>query len=564
MADVQLVVIDQQDAAIAIAVQGTENNEIALAAPEVQYTEITLAVPGVQGPAGEAGDLGTISDGTVTQPGLRFINDTNTGIYRPGTDQLAIVTNGASRLTFDASGNATFTGPVTIPAGSTVTDYLQSSAIGVTVQAYDADTAKYDATTANFTGTLQNGGSNVLVDTDIGSTIQAYDANLPAGNTILVDGDVGVTVQGYDADTAKYDAVTANFTGTLQNGGSNVVVDSDIGSTVQAYDANLPAGNTILVDGDVGVTVQGYDADTAKYDDITANFTGTLQNGGSNVLVDTDIGSTVQAYDTDTAKYDDITANFTGTLQNGGSNVLVGTDIGSTVQAYDADTAKYDDTTANFTGTLQNGGSNVLVDSDIGSTVQAYDADTAKYDDTTANFTGTLQNGGSNVLVDTDIGSTVQAYDANLPAGNTILVDSDIGSTVQAYDADTAKLDVVQTFTAVQTLTDPAIVGTILEDVYTITDGDAFEVNPGNGSVQLVTLGANRTPKATNFAAGEAVTLMINDGDAYTLTWTDTTWGTSGVVWTGGSAPTLATTGYTVVQFWKVGSQVYGAYVGDA
>lgn len=148
-------------------------------------------------------------------------------------------------------------------------------------------------------------------------------------------------------------------------------------------------------------------------------------------------------------------------------------------------------------------------------------------------------------------------------SGTTPLTSSDIGSTVQAYDADTAKLDVAQTFTAVQTLTDPAIVGTILEDVYTITDGAAFEVDPGNGSVQLITLGASRTPLATNFAAGESVTLMVDDGTAYTLTWTDTTWGTSGVVWAGGNAPTLATTGYTVIQFWKVGSQVYGAYVGD-
>lgn len=144
----------------------------------------------------------------------------------------------------------------------------------------------------------------------------------------------------------------------------------------------------------------------------------------------------------------------------------------------------------------------------------------------------------------------------------TMLTTADIGSTVQAYDADTAKLDVAQTFTAVQTLTDPAIIGTILEDVFTITDGAAFEVDPGNGSIQLITLGASRTPKATNFAAGESITLMVNDGTAYTLTWTDATWGGSGVVWTGGSAPTLATTGYTVIQLWKVGSQVYGARVG--
>lgn len=114
-----------------------------------------------------------------------------------------------------------------------------------------------------------------------------------------------------------------------------------------------------------------------------------------------------------------------------------------------------------------------------------------------------------------------------------------------------------------KTLTDPVITGCILEDIHTITDGAAFEVDPGNGSVQLVTLGANRTPKATNFAAGESVTLMVDDGSAFTLTWSDTTWGTSGVTWVGGSAPTLATTGYTVLQFWKVGTKVYGFRVGD-
>jgi len=122
-----------------------------------------------------------------------------------------------------------------------------------------------------------------------------------------------------------------------------------------------------------------------------------------------------------------------------------------------------------------------------------------------------------------------------------------------------------QTLTG-KTLTDPAIVGTILEDVYTISDGAAFEIDPGNGSVQLITLGASRTPKATNFAAGEAVTLLVDDGSAYTLTWTDATFGGSGVVWKtdGGVAPTLNTSGYTVIVLFKVGSQVYGARVGDA
>ncbi len=117
-----------------------------------------------------------------------------------------------------------------------------------------------------------------------------------------------------------------------------------------------------------------------------------------------------------------------------------------------------------------------------------------------------------------------------------------------------------------KTLTDPAIIGAIAEDVYTISDGAAFEIDPGNGTIQLITLGASRTPKATNFAAGESVTLMVDDGTAYTLTWTDSTFGGSGVVWktNGGVAPTLNTSGYTVITLWKVSTQVYGARVGDA
>ncbi len=117
-----------------------------------------------------------------------------------------------------------------------------------------------------------------------------------------------------------------------------------------------------------------------------------------------------------------------------------------------------------------------------------------------------------------------------------------------------------------KTLTDPILIGVPLEDIYTITDGAAFEIDPGNGGIQLITLGANRTPKATNFAAGESVTLMVDDGSAYTLTWSDSTFGTSGVVWKtdNGNAPTLNTSGYTAIVLWKVASQVYGARVGNA
>jgi hypothetical protein len=141
------------------------------------------------------------------------------------------------------------------------------------------------------------------------------------------------------------------------------------------------------------------------------------------------------------------------------------------------------------------------------------------------------------------------------------IADSAITSTKLAAGAVTSEK--IDTSLSGKTLVNPTVTGTILEGVFTITDGAAFEVDPGNGSIQLITLGANRTPKATNFAAGHSITLMVDDGSGYTLTWTDATWGASGVKWTGGTAPVLATTGYTVLQFWKVGTQVYGALVGE-
>ena len=156
---------------------------------------------------------------------------------------------------------------------------------------------------------------------------------------------------------------------------------------------------------------------------------------------------------------------------------------------------------------------------------------------TGASFTGNISFSGSPVLTSGDIGVSVQAYDADLAAvaglstsGLINRTGAGTAATVTVPIGDLVGTSATQTLTA-KTLTDPAIIGTILEDVFTITDGAAFEIDPGNGSVQLITLGASRTPKATNMVAGESITLMVDDGSAYTLTWSDATFGDSGVVW---------------------------------
>jgi len=250
----------------------------------------------------------------------------------------------------------------------------------------------------------------------------------------------------------------------------------------------------------------------------------------------------------------------------------------------------------------------VLVDSDIGSTVQAYDVELSALAGLTSAadkvpyFTGsgtaalaTLTGAARTLMAAVDasaqrtalglvIGTNVQAQSLSLSAlsgltsaadkvayftgygtaalatftavARTLLAAADvaaqrtalglvIGTNVQAYNAN------------LTTFASKEIPAGTSEAVYAITDGASVDLNPNNGSIQTWTLGASRTATASNFASGQSMTVMINDGTAYALTWPT-------ITWVGGSAPTLDATKYTVVELWKVGATLYGALVGAA
>ena len=107
-----------------------------------------------------------------------------------------------------------------------------------------------------------------------------------------------------------------------------------------------------------------------------------------------------------------------------------------------------------------------------------------------------------------------------------------------------------------ETLTNKTITGT-KETTFTITDGAAFTINPTNGGMQKVTLGANRTPVASGWANGYSMTLRVKDGTAYTITWT-----TVGVVWVDAAIPVLDLTKWTLIVLWQEDSTIYGKYIG--
>ena len=81
-------------------------------------------------------------------------------------------------------------------------------------------------------------GTTIVLDSDIGVTVQAYDA------TIVVDADIGSTVQAFDADTAKTD--TAQTFTASQRG--TVTADNDLSfdMNVTNYFKCTPTGNGTL------------------------------------------------------------------------------------------------------------------------------------------------------------------------------------------------------------------------------------------------------------------------------------------------------------------------------
>ena len=344
-----------------LTTDGTNSSWDDVPSPNNGTLSLTTSGTGLSGSATFTADQAGASTFTVTSNATSS-NVSSSIVARDGSGNF-----NAGIITASLAGNA-----------ATVTNGVYTTDIGVTVQAYDADTAKYDDVTANFTGTLQNGGSNVVVDSDINSTVLGYVAPSTSGNVLTSNGSAW-TSAAPSAGGITYVVKTANYTASANEG---VIADTSGG----AFTVTLPASPST---GDQVVIADGADWST---NNLTVGRNGSTIDGTAEDLVCDLEGVSIQfVYDGSTWEVYALAASSTD------------------LSAF----AKYGDTTANFTGTLQNGGSNVLVDTDIGSTVQAYDA---------------------TILVDADIGSTV-GY-PNIPAVGTktssyTLATGDVGKYVQ-------------------------------------------------------------------------------------------------------------------------------------
>jgi hypothetical protein len=119
-----LIMANQQQVRFREAV-GNGVNHIALQAPAIVSADQTITLPDQTGTVVTTGDNGSVSStmlaanltisaaaGSAAAPSIAFTGDTNTGIYSPGADQLALSTAGNGRLFIDGTG---FVGIGTVP-----------------------------------------------------------------------------------------------------------------------------------------------------------------------------------------------------------------------------------------------------------------------------------------------------------------------------------------------------------------------------------------------------------------------------------------------------------------
>ena len=151
----------------------------------------------------------------------------------------------ASDPTVDNDGNPLATGALyfnttsnelkVYDGASWLSTTYNSSNVAITGGSINGTTIGATTPSTGSFSSLNVGGSDVVVDTDIGVTVQAYDA------TIVVDADIGVTVQAYDADTTKNDV--ANTFTAVQTFDNGIIEEfTAVTSTTNSTTVNLQDG----------------------------------------------------------------------------------------------------------------------------------------------------------------------------------------------------------------------------------------------------------------------------------------------------------------------------------
>jgi trimeric autotransporter adhesin len=230
-----------------------------------------------------SGSTGLFADGTAAAPSISFTNDSNTGLYTPAADTLAVTTAGTERLRVDSTGN--------VGIGTT------SPSAQLTI----LQTGVSWSTTARFQST------DVNKDVRIGYDNQTWDAGViqslgyGVGRPLLLNpsgGNVGI---GTTNPTSRLHLVgagagstAATFTNTSNGTGVSISASSGTGLSVTSTSGNVISASSAGILNVISATASN--GGTGVNIAATAN-TGTLMGIGlsSTLSGANNIGYAVQA-----------------------------------------------------------------------------------------------------------------------------------------------------------------------------------------------------------------------------------------------------------------------------
>ena len=481
--------------------------------------------------------LGTYS-GTDTLTRTTVHSSSNSGStvnFSAGTKEVFLALTATQLSTLGTVSSVTGTGTVNgISLSGTVTG-TGNIALGGTLSGVDLTTAVSgilpvtNGGTGTATGSITGTGALTFTagGTNNGITLSASDATL---NTTSNGADVLITTgKGYKQVASKwqqhYGFLKINGDFNIGPGKGQAQQNAVLGrNALDSFDG-LQSAYTVAIGPQALELCTGTSFDVAIGSAVLSKMTLSTYNTG--------VGGAALSYLESGSKNTAVGAISLGRITSGSYNVAVGYNAG-VYQADNTEPASFDNCT------LIGYETKVNTANDSNSIVIGYQA---------------VGKGTNSTVIGATSTNAAYIYGNTLNLGNGASAAAITANGALTVTAGGTNQDVTLTPSGTGKVNAPAI----KETVFAITDGASVDINPANGGIQTWTLGANRTPTASSFAEGQSVTLMIDDGTAYAITWSSVS-----PTWIGGSAPTLATTGFTVIELWKRSTVIYGALVGTA